>query len=172
MKLNPDSIDWALRHITKYQTYTSLFPKPYEFDAISDEWVSVKKYLTDLNLPEDWKIREARKIFAPKSYNGFRFCTQLDPLDEIIYYALQRLQTIIHLKLAISLNILMSNLMKLLIHMTSSGSIILTNHRRTLLPAKLMDKLNISKKLNTMRTKARLLRSQDMVLLILIIYSI
>ena len=88
MKLNPDSIDWALRHINKYQTYTSLFPKPYEFDAISDEWVNVKKYLTDLNLPKDWKIREARKIFAPKSYNGFRLCTQLDPLDEIIYYAL------------------------------------------------------------------------------------
>ncbi len=88
MKLNPDSVDWALRHINKYQTHTSLFPKPYEFDAICDEWVSVKKYLTDLNLPEDWKIREARKIFAPKSFNGFRFCTQLDPLDEIIYYAL------------------------------------------------------------------------------------
>lgn len=88
MKLEPESIDWALRHIKRYQSHTSLFPKPFEFNAISDEWVEIKNYLADINLPNDWKIREARKIFAPKSYSGFRLCTQLDPLDEIIYFGL------------------------------------------------------------------------------------
>ncbi len=88
MKLDPESIDWALRHIKRNQSHTSLFPKPFEFKAICNDWAEIKNYLADLNLPNDWKIREARKVFAPKSYNGFRLCTQLDPLDEIIYFSL------------------------------------------------------------------------------------
>lgn len=88
MRLNSDSFDWSLKHIEIYQSHTSIFPKPFEYIAIRENWDEIKKYLTSLNLPEDWKIRDSRKIFAPKSYNGFRLCTQLDPLDELIYYSL------------------------------------------------------------------------------------
>ena len=88
MRLDPDSIDWSLKHIEKHQLNISLFPKPCEFKAIREDWNEIRNNLANLNLPSDWKIREARKIFAPKSYNGFRLCTQLDPLDEIIYFSL------------------------------------------------------------------------------------
>jgi len=84
LKLKSDSLDWALKHFEKIG-YTNIFPKPFEYYAIKEDWKNIKDYILKINFPTDWIIRESRKIFAPKHQYGFRLCSQLDPIDELIY---------------------------------------------------------------------------------------
>ena len=80
------SLDWALNHAIK-QSDTDIFPRAFEFDAISGHWAQIKKVLQDTDL-SDWTVRAARRCLAPKHKFGFRISTQLDPIDFLVYTAL------------------------------------------------------------------------------------
>lgn len=88
MKLQNASLDWSLEYCKQENHFTNIFPKPFEIEVIKANWNSIKKEILKFKFPKDWKIRESRKIFAPKHQFGFRLCTQLDPVDEIIYSAI------------------------------------------------------------------------------------
>ncbi|MBD3212677.1 MAG: reverse transcriptase [Candidatus Lokiarchaeota archaeon] len=84
MKLSENALEWSLRHFEKVG-YINHFPIPFELGVIKYDWENIKNFILGLKLPVDWKIQEARKIFAPKHYFGFRLLTQLNPIDELIY---------------------------------------------------------------------------------------
>ncbi len=84
--LSNDSLDWALAHIHKYSD-TDIFPRPFEIDAITHEWGTLKDYLAGQDL-DTWKARPKRVCLTPKGRYAFRASTQLDPLDSLIYAAL------------------------------------------------------------------------------------
>lgn len=88
MKLKPESLDWSLKNSGKIDPLIDLFPKAFEFEAIKDDWKNIKHEILKINFPKGWNIRESRKMFAPKHQFGFRLCTQLDPIDAIIYKAI------------------------------------------------------------------------------------
>ena len=87
MNLKSKTLDWALKHCETIG-HLNLFPLPFEFKAIRQEWGKVKDRLLKINFPNNWIIGQCRIIFAPKHHYGFRICTQLNPLDEIIYTGL------------------------------------------------------------------------------------
>lgn len=86
LKLKEKSLNWSLQHINKYGD-SYVFPKPFEFDAINEFWNDVKDYLLKVDV-YSYGIRPYRTSITPKSSVGFRICTQLDPLDSIVYNAL------------------------------------------------------------------------------------
>lgn len=85
LKLKEKSIEWSLAHINKHND-TYVFPKPFEFDAINYQWTIVKKHLKSIDVLS-YGVRPYRTEITPKSKVGFRICTQLDPIDSIIYNA-------------------------------------------------------------------------------------
>lgn len=85
LKLSETSIDWALKHATS-RGDTDIFPLPFEYSAISEDWDEVKKHLTqDL---DGWAVRAQRKALVPKHRLGLRSASQLDPLDTLLFCAL------------------------------------------------------------------------------------
>jgi hypothetical protein len=98
LKLQPASLDWALKHIETLGD-TDIFPAPFEFQAIREWWnaspsptgpkqrVVVRDWLASLDML-NWVARTPRRCLSPKHHFGFRASTQLDPLDSLIYTAL------------------------------------------------------------------------------------
>ncbi|MRN56855.1 reverse transcriptase domain-containing protein [Paenibacillus monticola] len=86
LKLNGRSLDWSLKHINKFND-SYVFPRPFEFEAITEFWDDVKKNLLEFDVYSKG-IRQYRTTITPKSSVGFRICTQLDPLDSIMYNAI------------------------------------------------------------------------------------
>ncbi|GJM76503.1 reverse transcriptase [Paenibacillus macerans] len=86
LKLKEESLDWSLKHINKYGD-SYVFPKLFEFDAINENWQDVKNHLLNIDVYSNG-VRPYRTTITPKSSVGFRICTQLDPLDSIVYNAL------------------------------------------------------------------------------------
>jgi hypothetical protein len=85
LTLQESSLDWALQHVCKYGD-TDLFPRPFEIDAIQHDWGVLKAWLNDQDVLE-WPVRPHRSLLTPKSREGFRVVTQLDPLDTLIFLA-------------------------------------------------------------------------------------
>lgn len=88
LRLSASSLDWALNHAMKYGD-TDVFPRPFEFDALQFDWVSVRDYLAGNNIL-DWTTRPQRSLLSPKARYAFRAVTQLDPLDFIVFAATLR----------------------------------------------------------------------------------
>ena len=86
VKLTRQSLDWALSHVEKLGD-TDIFPVPFEYLAIRQNWDSLATYLSSQDL-DTWQVRPFRKCMTPKHRYGFRIATQLDPLDLLIYTAL------------------------------------------------------------------------------------
>ncbi|MGG1673770.1 RNA-directed DNA polymerase [Paenibacillus sp. NRS-1783] len=86
LKLKEESLNWSLKHINKYGD-SYVFPKLFEFEAINENWDDVKKHLLTIDVYSNG-VRPYRTTITPKSSVGFRICTQLDPLDSIVYNAL------------------------------------------------------------------------------------
>src|SRR5690625_2568652 len=86
LKLKEKSLNWSIQHINRFGD-SYVFPKPFEFDAINENWQDVKEYLLDIDVYSNG-VRPYRTTITPKSNVGFRICTQLDPLDSIVYNAL------------------------------------------------------------------------------------
>jgi hypothetical protein len=43
LKLKEKSLEWALKHALRYRE-TDLLPFPFEFAAISHDWVAIKNF--------------------------------------------------------------------------------------------------------------------------------
>lgn len=85
-RVQSSSLDWALRHITRFGD-TDIFPLPFEYEAIQSDWDTIRDYLASQDL-HNWEVREHRRMLTPKHELGFRVATQLDPLDALIVSAL------------------------------------------------------------------------------------
>jgi hypothetical protein len=86
LKLKERSLEWALKHALRYRE-TDLLPFPFEFAAISHDWVAIKNFLKQADVLH-WPVRPHRTLLAPKSNYGFRIVTQLDPLDFLVFASL------------------------------------------------------------------------------------
>jgi hypothetical protein len=85
LRLSDASIEWALRHVVS-RGDTDIFPLPFEYSAITEDWDAVKPLL--LQDLDAWAVRPHRKALTPKHSLGLRPATQLDPLDTLVYTAL------------------------------------------------------------------------------------
>ena len=81
--LTSTSLDWSLQHIRRYGD-TDVLPVPFEFDAIAGAWDWLREELALRDL-EKYSLGPFRRFLVPKPSGGFRFATQLDPLDSIVY---------------------------------------------------------------------------------------
>jgi hypothetical protein len=84
--VSESSLDWSLKCIMHYGD-TDIFPKPFEFDAITNNWEKVRSYLSQCDLTE-YSASASRDMLMPKPDGTFRCVRQLDPLDSLIYAAL------------------------------------------------------------------------------------
>jgi Reverse transcriptase (RNA-dependent DNA polymerase) len=85
-QINPAPLDWALSHILRYGD-TDIFPVPFEFEAISHAWLSIRPALERLDLCE-YVPSAGQRVLVPKPGGGFRVAVQLDPIDSILYTAM------------------------------------------------------------------------------------
>jgi len=86
VKLSHGSLDWALSHVKQFGD-TIFFPRAFEYDAIEFNWTAVRDWLSDQDMVK-WRPRPLRRFLAPKSGASFRYITQLDPLENIVFAAL------------------------------------------------------------------------------------
>lgn len=83
LTIQEQSLDWALNHALRYGD-TDVFPTPFEYEAIQHDWDNIKQFIMEQNLL-NWKVRPLRVLLSPKAKYGFRFITQLDPLDFVVF---------------------------------------------------------------------------------------
>ncbi|MXY64670.1 reverse transcriptase [Candidatus Poribacteria bacterium] len=88
LKLNESSLDWALAHCLQYGD-TDVFPLPFEYAAIENDWERVRSYLGREDICQ-WLTRPHRTLLSPKAKYGLRAITQLDPLDSLVFGAIIR----------------------------------------------------------------------------------
>ncbi len=86
MNLPTNSIEWALKHVTRFYS-SDFFPDPFEFEAISSQWQHLRPII------EAWDVasytpKTPLQALAPKPNGTFRIVHQLDPLDALVYTAL------------------------------------------------------------------------------------
>lgn len=82
----PTALDWALKHVEEFGD-TVFLPRAFEYQAIRSNWDKVQSWLASQDLRE-WKARPFRGFLARKSAYSFRFVTQLDPLEYLLFTAL------------------------------------------------------------------------------------
>ncbi|MHA1311480.1 MAG: RNA-directed DNA polymerase [Candidatus Helarchaeota archaeon] len=83
MKLNPESIEWAIEHLF-LESDTDVFPKPLELDIIYKIKNDVIEKLEQIDIGA-YNWNPARRFIIPKTDISFRIITQLDPIDNIIF---------------------------------------------------------------------------------------
>ncbi len=83
--LQEDSLNWAITHIRKFGD-TDIFPVPFEYNAIYQQWSLLKDYLSKIDL-ETHETRPFNRFLIPKPQGGYRVAIQLDPIDTILYTA-------------------------------------------------------------------------------------
>lgn len=86
MKLNEESIRWAIEHIY-IEGDTDLFPKPKEIDIIYENKESVLQKLSNIDL-SNYNWNPSRRFVIPKTELSYRVATQLDPIDSIVLAAI------------------------------------------------------------------------------------
>src|SRR4051812_17833637 len=80
------ALDWALKHVEEFGD-TVFLPRAFEYEAIRSNWSKLQAWLTSQDLRE-WKARPLRRFLARKTAYSFRFVTQLDPLEYLLFTAL------------------------------------------------------------------------------------
>ena len=86
VKVAPSSLDWALKHMLQFGD-TVFVPKSFEYRSIEHSWAKVKGWLADQDLRE-WASRDRRRLLASKSMFSYRYVTQLDPLECLLFTSL------------------------------------------------------------------------------------
>jgi hypothetical protein len=86
VNVSTGALDWALKHVEAFGD-TVFLPRAFEYEAIRSNWNDVRTWLTSQDLRE-WKARPFRRFLARKSAYSFRFVTQLDPLEYLLFSAL------------------------------------------------------------------------------------
>jgi hypothetical protein len=80
------ALDWALKHVESFGD-TVYLPRSFEYEAIRHNWREVKQWLMRQDLAK-WSPRSQRRFLARKSLYSFRYVTQLDPLEYLLFTAL------------------------------------------------------------------------------------
>ncbi len=80
------ALDWALKHVEEFGD-TVFLPRAFEYEAIRSNWAKVQAWLISQDL-RDWTARPLRRFLARKGAYSFRFVTQLDPLEYLLFTAL------------------------------------------------------------------------------------
>lgn len=81
-----DALEWALKHVESFGD-TVFLPRAFEYHAIRHNWSEVKDWLLAQDL-RDWASRPQRRFLARKSPYSFRYVTQLDPLEYLLFTSL------------------------------------------------------------------------------------
>lgn len=84
--VSSDSLEWALKHVENFGD-TIFLPRAFEYQAIRHDWPEIKKWLMTQDL-RNWSSRPFRRFLASKSRYSFRYVTQLDPLEYLLFTAL------------------------------------------------------------------------------------
>jgi hypothetical protein len=84
--ITEQSLLWSLKHLRKFGS-SDLFPKGFEFTALSNDWEAIKNYILGLNIYE-YTPKSPVLSLCPKADGTFRIVHDLDPLDALIYTAL------------------------------------------------------------------------------------
>lgn len=82
MKLQENSVRWAIKHIKMFHD-TDLFPLPKEFKLIWSNEEEFIKLLLEIDLGQ-YTWTAARRFMIPKTELTYRVVTQLSPIDSII----------------------------------------------------------------------------------------
>lgn len=85
-QVSTDALDWAIQHVRRHGD-TDIFPVPFEFDVLAEQWDSLKSHLTNTHIGQA-KMRPHLVLEVPKMAFGFRVAHQLDPLDSLLYAAM------------------------------------------------------------------------------------
>lgn len=83
LTLSENSLDWTLQHVLRYGD-TDVFPIPFEYEAIHQDWDNIKRHLCSQNVLQ-WTVRPHRILLSPKAKYGFRVIMQIDPLDFLLF---------------------------------------------------------------------------------------
>ena len=62
--LEDTSLDWALKHVSRFGD-TDVFPLPFEYAAIHQDWDTIRTYLASQDL-DTWAVRDQRRMLTPK----------------------------------------------------------------------------------------------------------
>lgn len=81
-----DALEWALKHVESFGD-TVFLPRAFEYQAIRHNWTEIRDWLLAQDL-RDWSSRPQRRFLASKSRYSFRYVTQLDPLEYLLFTAL------------------------------------------------------------------------------------
>ena len=85
-QVSTTALDWALGHVLRHGD-TDIFPVPFEFGVLANQWNSLKSHLTNIHIGRA-KMRPHLVFEVPKMTFGFRIAHQLDPLDSLLYAAM------------------------------------------------------------------------------------
>ena len=85
-QVSTDALDWAFQHVHRHGD-TDIFPVPFEFDVLAEQWDSLRSHLTNIHIGQA-KMRPHLVFEVPKMTFGFRIAHQLDPLDSLLYAAM------------------------------------------------------------------------------------
>lgn len=88
MKLQEDSIRWAITHILK-ESDNDLFPRPFELNVIKDAKEEIINTIKEIDIGS-YRWNSARRFLVPKDATAFRNATQLDIFDSIIFASIIR----------------------------------------------------------------------------------
>lgn len=86
MKLNQQSIQWALEHLKK-ESDTDLFPKPVEIDIMYDQKDALTSILENIDIGS-YVWNPYRRFIIPKGELSYRIVTQLNPIDSVFMSAI------------------------------------------------------------------------------------
>lgn len=82
----PAALDWALEHVENFGD-TVFMPAAFEYAAIRHDWTHIRIWLGQRDLRR-WTSRPQRRLLAAKGRYSFRYVTQLDPLEYLLFTAL------------------------------------------------------------------------------------
>lgn len=83
---DPEALDWALNHVEEFGD-TVFVPGCFEYEAIRHSWPSVKSWILGQDLRQ-WAALDLRRLLASKSKYSFRYVTQLDPIENLVFTSL------------------------------------------------------------------------------------
>jgi hypothetical protein len=83
---DPDALEWALKHIEEFGD-TVFVPRCFEYEAIRHSWASIKTWILGQDL-RSWAALDLRRLLASKSTFSYRYVTQLDPIENLVFASL------------------------------------------------------------------------------------
>lgn len=86
MRLEEESIKWAILHVKKYRD-TDLFPRLKEYDVMFENEEYLVSKILEIDI-ENYIWQPYRRFIIPKDEYSYRAAIQLDPVDNLIIVAI------------------------------------------------------------------------------------